>query len=116
LILGCAAFIATEKGMQAAPMSESAGAAAFAAVCFGGAYGRDLDDSFRVFAGTATKLYELSGSSWTDITRVCGGDYTLGADSYWRFAQFGNTMLAVAKTDTLQASGAGAFAVVSGAP
>jgi len=116
VIVDCEAFIPTEKGMQAAPTAESAGAAALAAVCFGGAYGRDLDDSFRVFAGTATKLYELSGSSWTDITRVSGGDYTLGADSYWRFAQFGNTMLAVAKTDTLQASGAGAFADVSGAP
>lgn len=116
VVTDCAAFVPTEKGYQAAPSAENAGLDTLAAACYGAAVGVKLDSSFRVLAGTATKLYELSGTSWTDRTRSVGGDYGLGNDDYWRFAQFGDVSLAVNKQDVLQASTSGAFADVSGAP
>lgn len=116
VVIDCAAFIPNEKGYQGAPSAEDIGLDAIAATAYGAAFTRDLDDSFRVFAGTATKLYELSGTSWTDRTRASGGNYNLGGADYWRFAQFGDTTLAVNKADTLQQSSTGAFSDVSGAP
>jgi len=116
VITDCSAFIPTEKGMQAAPSAQSTGVAALAAACYGAGAVRKLDNSVRVIAGSATKLYELSSTTWTDVTRAVGGNYALGADNFWRLAQFGDTTLAVAKTDTLQYSSSGAFANVTGAP
>lgn len=116
VVVDCASFIPNEKGYQAAPSAENAGLDALVSACYGAAVGVKLDSSFRVIAGTATKLYELSGTSWADVTRTTGGDYTLGNDDYWRFAQFGDTTIAANKQDTLQASSSGAFADISGAP
>lgn len=116
VITDCSAFIPTEKGMQAAPSAQSTNVSALAAACYGAAAVRKLDNTTRVIAGTATKLYELVGTGWTDRTRAVGGNYTLSVDNTWRFAQFGDTTLAVAKSDTLQYSSSGAFANVTGAP
>jgi hypothetical protein len=116
VITECEAFVPTEKGMQGAPSAQSTGIDALAAICYGAAAVRDLDNSFRLVTGSATKLYELSSTSWTDRTRAVGGDYALGTDNYWRFTQFGNTTLAAAKTETLQFSDSGAFANVTNAP
>ena len=116
VITDCSAFIPTEKGMQAAPSAQSTGVSALVSACYGAGALRKLDNTTRVIAGTATKLYELSGTSWTDRTRAVGGDYTLGTANAWRFAQFGDTTLAVARTETLQSSSSGAFANVTGAP
>lgn len=116
VITDCSAFIPTEKGMQAAPSAQSTGVDALASTCYGAAAVRKLDNTTRVIAGTGTKLYELSGTTWTDRTRAVGGDYSLGTSIAWRIAQFGDTTLAVAKSDTLQYSSSGAFADVTGAP
>lgn len=115
-IIDCTAFVPTEKGFCAAPDAVDAGQPALAAECRGATYTRDLDDSFRIFAGTSTALYELSGGSWVDRTRSVGGAYTLGTDDVWRFAQFGNITLATNGTDTLQYSDTAAFADITGAP
>ena len=116
VITDCEAFVPTEKGMCAAPTAQSTGTDALAAACFGAVAVRKLDNSFRLIAGTATKLYELSGNTWADATRATGGDYGLGTDNVWRFAQFGNTTLSVAKSDTLQYSESSDFADVADAP
>lgn len=116
VIIDCDAFVPTEKGMQAAPSAQDGGVDTLAAACYGAVTLKKLDGSFRVIAGTTTKLYELSGTSWTDRTRAVGGNYALGVDNYWRFAQYGDVTLAVAKTDTLQASTSTTFANVTGAP
>jgi hypothetical protein len=116
VITSCLAFIPTEKGMQAAPSAQDTGLDALASASYGAAAIRKLDNSFRLIAGTSTKLYELTGTTWADVTRAVGGDYALGADNFWRFAQFGDTTLATAKTDTLQFSSSAAFADVTGAP
>lgn len=116
VITSCSAFIPTEKGMQAAPSPTSAGAAALLATTYGAAAIRKLDNSFRVFAGTSTDLYELISTSWNSVTRAVGGAYALSADNFWRFTQFGDATLAIAKSDQLQVSLTGAFSNVAGAP
>ena len=72
-----------------------------------------LDLTSRFFVGTANNIYEKSGSSWTDRS---GSIYNASVDFRWMFAQFGNTSLAVNKSDALQYSNSGAFAAVAGAP
>jgi hypothetical protein len=116
VITDCSAFIPTEKGMQAAPSAQDGGTDALSTACLGASSVRKLDNSFRLIAGIATKLYELSGSSWVDVARLAGGNYAATTDNPWRMTQFGNTTLAVNKSDTLQYSESSNFADVSGAP
>lgn len=74
-----------------------------------------LDDTRRLFAGTQTKLYELTGTTWTD--RSAGaGSYTGSTDSRWSMCQFGDTSIASNLADAMQSSSSGAFAAISGAP
>jgi len=116
VVIDCDHFIPSKRGYIAAPSAVDAGIDALDSECRGAAAVRLLNDTFRIIAGTPTNLYEKSGTSWADVTRASGGDYALGAENRWRFGQFGNTTLAVAKTETLQASDSSDFADVSGAP
>jgi len=101
------------KGYQAAPSFTSVGAT-LAGACVGAAYVVKLDKTTRLFAGTQTKLYELAGTSFSDVSRV--GNYVGSTDSVWRFAQFGDVSLAVNGTDETQYSvSTGSFADLSGA-
>jgi hypothetical protein len=86
---------------------------ALAAECLGAETLTKLDATRRVFAGTASKLYELSGTSWSDVS---AGSYTLGATSRWCFAQFGDTSIAATIDEVIQSTSSGAFAAISGAP
>ena len=70
-----------------------------------------LDGTNRTFCGVAAKLYERVSGVWSDVSKV--GGYTLSTDNRWRFAQFGNVSLAVAKSDTLQSTASGNFADAS---
>lgn len=109
----CSAVVPTLRGFKGAPAARSAGLDALAAACQGAAVVAKLDNTHRIFAGSGTKLYEnVSGTTWTDRTRVSGGDYALGSNIRWRFAQFGDVTLAAAKTEILQSSTTGAFANV----
>lgn len=116
ILTNCTALVPTLKGMAGAPSAASLGIDALAAACQGAAVCTKLDDSTRLFAGTASKLYELNGTSWTERTRASGGDYSLATDTRWIFTQFGNVTIAATKSDTLQASTSGAFADIAGAP
>lgn len=116
ILTACSNLIPTTKGMKGAPGEVSGGIDALAATCLGAALCIKLDSTWRVFAGTTTKLYEVSGTTWADRTRASGGDYSTSTDSRWRFAQFGDTTLAVNGADTLQSSNTGVFADVAGAP
>jgi hypothetical protein len=60
-----------------------------------------------IYAGTTTKLYEKSGSSWTDRTT---GSYTATSDDYWRFTQFGSDVIATNYADVPQVKTIGAAA------
>ena len=114
VITDCRMLLPTLKGYKGAPALVSQ-TNALSADCRGAAYVVKLDNTTRLFAGTQTKLYELSGSAWSDVSRV--GDYAGSTDSAWRFAQFGNVTLAVNLTDATQKSvSSGAFSDLAGAP
>lgn len=115
VIVDCVSYVPSLKGMKAAPSAVTGTlATALSTACLGAAVCRKLDGTTRFFAGTATALYEGGATSWTDRTRAVGGAYTGGADTRWRFAQFGNVSIATDKTDTMQFSSAGAFANITG--
>lgn len=107
----------TIRGMKAAPSASNTGLPALAAIALGAASLTKLDGTKRFFAGTTAALYEANGVvSWTDATRLSGA-YNGASDKRWRFAQFGDTSLAVQPGDVLQyIEGGAAFANVTGAP
>ena len=110
VITSCTNFIPYQNGMQGAPTgSTPAGVPALASACIGGVVVTKLDDTRRIFAGTQTKLYELSAGSWADVST---GSYTGGTDSRWAFAQYGNDTLAANLTDVIQRSTGAGFAPI----
>lgn len=115
-ITDCSNLIPSEKGMVGGPSPSVAvsGLAALAAACRGAAVLVNTTGVRRNFAGTQTKLYELSGGAWVDVSRA--GNYTGSSDNRWMFAQFGNAAIATNTTDTIQASTSGAFADIATAP
>lgn len=115
VITACVNFIPYEAGMAGAPSASTpTSTPALAGACVGGVVITKLDDTRRIIAGTATKLYELSGGVWTDVSRA--GNYTGGADTRWSFTQFGNATIASNLTDTMQRSASGSFADIATAP
>lgn len=68
------------------------------------------DSSVKVYAGSSTNLYRLDGAVWTTV----GSGFT--ATSRWRFAQFGDDVIAVANNvDPQVAAGpASAFSILTG--
>jgi hypothetical protein len=114
VITECRNVIPTEFGLRGAPAPVDVGADDLAAACRGAATVFTVSGSRRLYAGAATRLYELSTTTWTDRSRA--GNYTLGADDRWSFAQFGDSTLAATPAAILQRSTGGAFADVSGAP
>jgi hypothetical protein len=113
-LLDCMHVIPYESGMKGAPTAIATATAALAAECRGAAVVTKLDGTRRVFAGTQTKLYELTGGVWTD--RSVAGSYVGSSESRWSFCQFGDTSIASNLTDNMQSSAAGAFADITGAP
>jgi hypothetical protein len=80
---------------------------------------RQTSGGFVIYAGTQTKLYKFSTSSWTDVTRLSGGNYGVPSSEFWRFAQFGDNLIAVNGLDNPQTIGvtSGAnFALLAGSP
>jgi hypothetical protein len=57
--------------------------------------------TWKTFAGTATNLYSLNGASyvWAEISRTTDG-YSLSDGVFWRFARFGNYLIATAVGST----------------
>ena len=70
---------------------------ALPAACRGFFYARNDTGSITVFAGTSTRLYRLNNTdfAWTDVS-AGGSAYTAPpSTAHWRFAQFGNFVIAV---------------------
>ena len=81
-----------------------------------GAQGFKLVDTLaKVYAGSADKLYERTGVSWTDISARA---YTLDLDQYWEFSQYGTDIFAANNNEPLQirSGGSGNFADVADGP
>jgi hypothetical protein len=68
----------------------------------GAAWFRGTAGTVKMFAGDASKLYLLSGTTWSDVSRTAGGAYAPGADGQWRFTQFGTLAIAVNGVDAPQ--------------
>lgn len=68
--------------------------------CQGAWYGQASDGSARVFFGTASKLYTLSGVTLVDVSKV--GGYSTASDGYWKFEQFGDLLVATNGVDAPQ--------------
>lgn len=111
----CRHIIPYEQGFLGAPTGSPANAAVLAAECRGARIITKLDETRRIFAGTQTKLYELTGTTWTDRS-AGGGSYTGSLDSRWVYAQFGDTTIATNLIDAMQSSTTGPFAAIAGAP
>ncbi len=62
---------------------------------------RASDGTVHIFAGTATALYKLDGSTWVDVTRL-SGSYNTSADGTWVFAVFGDVVCATNYADDIQ--------------
>lgn len=94
----------------------SAYSPALDARCRGAVSVNDKDGNTYTFAGNATKLYQLSASAATDRSK--SGGYSLAADSFWEFAQFGNDLVAVTIDSDPQSItlGGAAFANLGGSP
>jgi len=68
-----------------------------------------------LYVGDATKLYQLNGSSWSDVS---GATYTIAAADRWEFAVWGNQLIATDFADVMQVItiGSSNFAALSGSP
>ena len=85
------------------PLNELAGvSSALASRAQGAAWFRGTAGATKMFAGDASKLYLLSGSTWNDVSRTSGGPYAPGGDNLWRFTQFGTLAIAVNGVDAPQ--------------
>ena len=110
-------MVPTMRGYAGASTPTASTLPALAAECRGAATVQILDGTSYLFAGTQTKLYKASSSSWDDVSVL--GDYTGSSSSRWCFTQFGNVTLAVNKVDDSQYYLHGTstdFADVSGMP
>jgi hypothetical protein len=115
LITNCANLIPYQSGMEGAPEPITPSATPpLEAACIGAAVVSKLDDTRRIIAGTATKLFELSEGAWVDVSRVDG--YNGGIDTRWSMTQFGDATLCANRADIIQRSTSGAFEDIAGSP
>lgn len=94
---------------------------ALASECLGSVYARTSAGAYRIFAGTATKLYEYNSATlgWTDITRLVGGNYAVPSGDKWSFTVFGSNLIAHNITDDIQFINVNSgtnFAILTGSP
>lgn len=68
--------------------------------CQGATSAADGDGAVYSFAGDVDALYQLSGTTWTDMSKP--GGYTTGADETWKFVQFGQKVIASNFSDPMQ--------------
>jgi hypothetical protein len=92
---------------------------ALTARCIGFAAVRDIDNAAHMYAGDADDLYELEAGVWTNRSNV-GGYTTATSTTRWRFATFGDRVLATNGLDDIQyidaSTAATAFADLAGSP
>lgn len=102
VIVACQQIIPTINGMQAAPSPNAVTTlGALSATCLGSFSGAQLDGTYRFVAGTASALYESVSGSYSNISK--SGGYT--ASGKWRYAMFGNHLIAANLSTVLQFSG-----------
>lgn len=103
ILTNCNQFIPTIRGFKSAPSAASTGQSVLSGTCQGAAVVEKLDRTTRFFAATPTKVYEASGTNWTDVS---GTAYSPASDVRYRFAQFGDVTLVATKSNRIHASSA----------
>src|SRR4051794_16120834 len=68
----------------------------------GAIFVRKSDGTGTIFAGDATKLYQLSMGTFSDVSRLSGGAYSCPAEGRWSLIQFGSVIYAFNGTDAPQ--------------
>lgn len=94
---------------------------ALAAACRGYFFARKSDGSIAIFAGTATRLYQMDNTSfaWTDVSKGGAAYSGLVDDDNWQFKQFNDLVIAVQNNTVPQKftlSSSMAFADLGGSP
>lgn len=112
-ILSDVSAVPTIRGYRTPPGGVDLGGAQFSGTSTGGAFLVGLSGTARTFVATSEYIYEYASGSWTDRSR--SGNYSSGG-ARWRFAQFGDTELAINKATVLQSSTTGSFANVANSP
>lgn len=89
--------------------------------CRGSFYALKADGSVTVFAGTATRLYQINNTNytWTDVSKGGVAYSGLTGSAQWRFAQFNNLVIAVQANTPPQVfdlTSSSAFADLGGSP
>jgi hypothetical protein len=69
--------------------------------CLGMTFAQTNAGSWRIFVGDTTDLYELVAGVWESRTRS-SGDYATTTGSFWRWAKWGDLLLAVNGADEPQ--------------
>ncbi len=115
VLADCRNLIPTLVGMSGGPTAVTPnGVPALAGPCQGAAVISKLNGDRRILAGTKDAIYELLAGVWTDVSDA--GGYNGGVVSQWSVAQFGDATLMANRSDAIQRSVSGAFAVIPGAP
>lgn len=91
---------------------------ALTAACQGGYFDRDSAANVYNYAGDATKLYRLVGTTQTDSSRTVGGAYSTANDDWWEMTTWGQTVIATNYADAPQVitMGGSRFAALAGSP
>lgn len=55
---------------------------------------KDVDNNVHVYCGDAADLFRLSGTSWANISKSAQGYSGTSTEEQWRFALWGNTVVA----------------------
>jgi hypothetical protein len=63
---------------------------------------RTTAGAWEVYAATTTDLYVYVGGSWTEATRLAGGDYATVSGEFWRWLQYGENLICVNGADEPQ--------------
>lgn len=111
-IVACSNLVPYESGMKAGASPVDVGMSALAAACRGAALTRDLSNTSRLFAATASNIYEASGTAWSSVATGLG----LSADDVVRFAVLGNSPLSVSPAFNLKIYAGGVFSAIAAAP
>jgi hypothetical protein len=81
---------------------------------------RAADGSWKIYAGTKTKLWTWALAGWTDVSRTVGGAYNVPTGQLWSFAQFGQNLIAVSGVNdnpqTINVDTGTNFADLAGSP
>lgn len=67
---------------------------ALAARCQGAASAKDASGDVLAYAGTATKLYQRVGQTWSDVSKSAT-TYACGTEETWNFVQIGDRFVAL---------------------